>query len=110
MTVVGLKIGGLGVTAQDREAYIQLEDYDGAWADYVRAGKCDDVMGMQLLAAHRVATLEEAAKVADRSARQSNRLFESSAGGDEGKDRNAARYRTAVNIATAIRNLKGAGA
>lgn len=56
-----LKIGGLTVTPQDREAYIQLENYDdGAWGELVRAGKCDDTVGMQLLAAHRIATLEEA--------------------------------------------------
>ena len=47
-------------------------------------------------------TLEAAAKVADVEANNCNALFAAGAGGEEGKDRNAARYRTALGIKAAI--------
>lgn len=49
---------------------------------------------------------EKAAQVAEVDADHSNALFTAAAGGDEGKDRNAARYRTALRIARNIRAIK----
>ena len=47
---------------------------------------------------------ETCARIAERDADRSNAVFEAGIGGDAGKDRNAARYRTALRIARAIRD------
>jgi hypothetical protein len=48
---------------------------------------------------------DAAVKAAEDRAARSNQYFAAGLGGDEGKDRNAARYRTANDIADAIRAL-----
>jgi hypothetical protein len=56
----------------------------------------------------RVEAMREAcARIAERDADRSNAVFEAGIGGDAGKDRNAARYRTALRIARAIRDAPG---
>lgn len=50
-----------------------------------------------------IETRERDAALAEADAEKSNACFKAGIGGDAGKDRNAARYRTALRIATAIR-------
>lgn len=86
-----------GVTQGDREAaaaavmaYRDQKNHN--WQQRIRDGLCDDGVMVQAFAAHRIAALEEAAKVA------------------EGHGYSQGYITFAGTIATAIRNLKGAGA
>ena len=55
------------VTQGDREAAAEILKFAGMWslARKVREGRADDNLTVELLAAHRIAALEEAAKVAE---------------------------------------------
>jgi hypothetical protein len=51
------------VTPADREAWIEYEDYDGAFADRIRTGSEDNTSGLQMFARY-----AENARIAEREA------------------------------------------
>jgi hypothetical protein len=56
-----------GVTQEDRESWIKLDDLDGSFAEACRAGRYDSIAGLQILYRHRragvAAGMERAAKL-----------------------------------------------
>lgn len=88
---------GMTVTQADREAYLSLSMLPEFDAADVRAGLWDRTTGLQAFAAHRIAALEEAAKVAEGAAPESN----------AGSVANLTARVTARAIADQIRTLKG---
>lgn len=95
------------VTQIDREAAADAvrayrDQKNDNWQQRIRDGLCDDGMMVQAFAAHRIAALEEAAKVADEQYRGHGQTL--------GTARAHNYEHAALLIASQIRNLKGAGA
>lgn len=82
--------------------------------EQIESGEWDHHHLVQAFAAHRLAAItacqsgirEECAKVADQEADKCNEYVAAGVGGPDGIASNMTRYRTACNIAQAIRSMK----
>lgn len=86
--------------------YMSERDYDWGYCGDVRAGRVEHPLPAHF-ARHRIAALEDAAKVADRRAAFYAKRRDDPHLSEPARQLADHKYDTAANLATAIRTLKG---